>query len=201
MEKKLVLASSSPYRKQLLQRLMIDFSCSSPELDEDGFKQRGLAPLELALELAKAKAEEVLKKYVNNSQTVIVIGSDQLLSCGSDILGKPGSKEKALEQLQFLSGKTHQLITAMAVVSNDKDAKMATHVDTTTLTMRNLGKAQLQRYVDQDNPINCAGSYMLESSGIILFEKIDSQDQTAIVGLPLIELTTILSGFGLYQDC
>ncbi len=183
----LILASTSPYRRALLERLGVPFRWLAPSVDEDAFKALGLAPQLLAERLATAKAASL------REPDSVIIGSDQVACIDETILGKPGSHERAVEQLRLLSGREHRLITAMAVSHQDQ---LRQHTDVTTLTMRPLRRDEIERYVEADRPFDCAGSYKLESRGIALFERIATEDQTAITGLPLIALTTILRDFG-----
>lgn len=186
----LVLASTSPYRRALLERLGVPFRAIAPAVDEDEFKARGLSPLALAETLARAKAESVGLGLPES----IVIGSDQVAAIDGRALGKPGSVEAAEAQLEALAGRTHELVTAVAVRNR---GSTISHTDITTLVMRPLSVEEISRYVTADRPLDCAGSYKLESRGITLFEKIVSDDHTAIVGLPLIALTTILRSLGM----
>jgi septum formation protein len=123
----------------------------------------------------------------------VILGSDQVVAFDGKILGKPGSKEAARDQLRALAGATHALVTAIALAHG---GKIIEHVDLTKLTMRSLTSEQIARYVDADDPIDCAGSYKLEARGITLFTAIDSADHTAIVGLPLIAVTSMLGWLG-----
>lgn len=186
--KKVILASTSPYRKELLERLSINFDCISPLVDEEDIKISNLTSREIAEELALRKATAVASSHLN----AVVIGGDQVLDFDGEILGKPGSVDNAVEQLLKLSGKEHKLITSIAVVCG---SKQIIYTDTTTLKMRHLNKEQIEKYVRRDMPLWCAGSYMLEKQGIALFESIESKDQTAIIGIPMIELVNILEQF------
>ena len=185
----IMLASTSPYRAQALKRLGIKFSQISPNVDEDALKNSDLSPLAIAKELARQKTQAVSCQHPE----AIVIGSDQLVSFQGHILGKPGSQEQAIEQLVAMSGKTHELITAVAIDSPDGPFHFE---NTTQLTMRQLDESAISRYVQRDNPIDCAGSYKIENGGISLFSHIDSTDHSAITGLPLIELVTCLTNLG-----
>ena len=184
---KIILASTSPYRKQLLERLAIPFICVPPEVDEDQYKAKNLPPKELAQILAREKAQAVAKKYPDH----IVIGSDQLAHLGEKILNKPKVFETALTQLQELNGKIHQLITAVCILGPNN--QIFEHIDITELKMKNLSLDQLHRYIKIDNPLDCAGSYKIEEHGISLFESIISADSTAIMGLPLLAVGNILT--------
>jgi septum formation protein len=183
----LVLASSSPYRREQLVRLGVRFRWRAPLLDEEAMKATlgGLSPAEQARQLATAKA---LSLRVEEPESTL-IGSDQLVALDGRILGKPGSPEGAVAQLLELAGRSHELVTALAVHHGDE---VVTHVDVATLTMRALDRAEVERYVAVDRPVDCAGSYKLERQGIALFERIVAEDHSAITGLPLIALVSIL---------
>ncbi len=189
MKPSLILASSSPYRKELLARLRVPFQSVSPGIDEDAWHRSDLLPDILARELALAKAKVVAERFPE----CVVIGSDQVASLGEEILTKPGSAERAIEQLTRLAGKTHQLWTAVCIISPDrKDGS----VDQTNLVMRKLSPDAIARYVQADMPIDCAGAYKIESLGISLFERVQTVDPTAIVGLPLTFVSEILRQLG-----
>ena len=188
---KLILASTSPYRRALLERLGIPFQCESPLCKEEQYKSKIQNPRELAETLAEAKSTSVPTFIFSRAATII--GGDQVACIKSQILDKPGTHARALEQLTLLSGKTHELITAIVV---RKGTKVWRHTDVTRLKMRKLTREQLVRYLKADQPYDCAGSFKLEARGIALFEKIDSADHTAITGLPLIALTRILVQVG-----
>jgi septum formation protein len=187
----LILASTSPYRRALLERLGLPFRCRAPGVDEDALKGQGLTPRELADRLALAKADAVARLEPNPAS--IVIGSDQLVAFEGRVLGKPGSVERAVEQLHSLSGREHELITAMAVIQG---SRVIQHTDVARLRVRPLSRPEIERYVLADQPIDCAGSYKLEARGIALFDQIISADHSAITGLPLMALTTILRDLG-----
>lgn len=182
---KLILASTSPYRADQLRRLGLEFETHDPQVDESVLKEAGFSPENLAEILALEKAKQVFQQNPDD----IVIGGDQLVSFENSILGKPGTKERAVEQLMSMQGKTHTLITAIAVLGPDF---IETHINQTKLKMRPLSKEGIERYVEFDQPLNCAGAYKLESQGITLFEEIESTDHSAITGIPLIALTSLL---------
>ncbi|MGM0575880.1 MAG: Maf family protein [Myxococcota bacterium] len=188
---RLVLASTSPYRRALLERLGVPFDVDSPEVDESAW--RHLPPAEMARHLAEAKARAITRPGC------LVVGSDQVAEIDGDVLGKPGTEARAVEQLSRLSGRAHRLITAVAVHDTDT-GRVEADVDVHVLHMRRLDRQTLERYVAHDRPVGCAGAYMLERRGIALFERIDadpdSADDTAIVGLPLTKLCRLLRGFG-----
>jgi septum formation protein len=189
----LVLASTSRYRRTLLERLGVPFTAIAPACDEESLKDPGLAPQALAEHLAEAKAASI----AGQRPEAVVIGSDQLAAVELDgrwtILGKPGTPARAVDQLAMMSGRTHLLITAMVVARGTERWR---HCDITRLTMRRLDRAALERYVTADQPLDCAGAYKLECRGIALFERIDSADASAITGLPLLALTRILATLG-----
>ena len=185
----LILASTSKYRGALLEQLGWPFEAVAPGVDEDKIKQKIASPKELSLELARLKAQAVACKFPH----ACVIGSDQVCSLDGKIFDKPGTAENAALQLSQMQGRSHELITAVAVVHPNG---MDMILDITTLHMRPLTLSQIHTYVKEDMPLDCAGSYKLESRGIKLFEKIEMKDQTAIIGLPLIELTTTLLKLG-----
>ena len=185
----LVLGSTSRYRRALLERLGLPFTAVAPLCDEEALKDPRLAPQALAETLADAKAASLLATH----PTAVIIGSDQICALDDQILHKPGTAERAVAQLARMRGRQHRLITAMTVRLGERQWR---HTDITTLTMRDLDDAALTRYVAADQPLDCAGAYKLEQRGVTLFSHIDSADQTAIVGLPLIALTRILSEIG-----
>ena len=185
----LILASTSRYRKALLERLGVPFRCLDPRVDEESFKMLGLEPRELAERLALAKA----RRLAEEEPEATIIGCDQLVAFEGQVFGKPGSIANAIEQLSSMAGRTHELITALAVWH---EGQALTHTDVTRLSMRPLQRDEIERYVAADRPIDCAGAYKLEERGISLFDRIESSDHTAITGLPLIALTSILRTLG-----
>ena len=184
----LILGSSSIFRKELLERLKIEFSQESPNIDEDSIKSSELSAYEVSRTLSKSKAFEILKR----NPEAIVIGSDQVLSFEGEIIGKPKTQEKAFNQLKNLCGKEHQLITSYTVVSKEKEI---TETVSAHLTMRKLTDECIKEYIKRDDPLYCCGSYKLESLGIQLFERIKCEDHTSIIGLPLIKLCSTLKEF------
>ncbi len=188
----LILASTSKYRAKLLSQLGWTFETLAPGVDEDKMKALGLSPTELAKQLSIMKAHAVhIKKPL-----CCVIGSDQVLSLEDKILGKPHTEERAIEQLHFMQGKTHELITAVTVKT---PFISETFINSTKLHMRSLTLQQIKEYVEADLPLDCAGSYKLESRGIKLFHHIEMSDYTSIIGLPLIELSNLLIKMGYPQ--
>lgn len=185
----LILASTSKYRGALLEQLGWPFLAKAPGVDEDQIKTEGKTPSEIALTLSRWKAQAVFAKNPDSC----VIGSDQVCTLEGKILGKPGTVEKATEQISLMQGKSHELLTAVTVITPEG---MESFINKTTLQMRPLTLSQIHSYVNEDLPLDCAGSYKLESRGIKLFQKIEMDDHTAIIGLPLIELTNILLKLG-----
>lgn len=185
----LILASTSPYRKALLERLGIPFRVARPEFDERAFPGGRLSPMALAESLAAGKARSVQRR----EPRAIVIGCDQLVSLDDRILGKPETVERAVRQLETMSGRVHELITAMVVAGPDGEFA---HTNISRLRMRNLDRSQIERYVATDAPLDCAGSYKLERRGVLLFDRIEAEDATAITGLPLLALIQILERLG-----
>lgn len=183
----IILASTSPYRRELLSRLGLTFAAKKPGIDEEAEKDPALAPRALAEKLARMKAQSLA------DGGSIVIGGDQLVQLDGKVLGKPGTEERALEQLRSMRGRTHELITAIYVVHPHGDVAWT---DITRLTMRNLSDEQLLSVIHRDQPLDCAGAYKIEGMGVAMMEKIETEDFTAIQGLPLIALSRILEGMG-----
>lgn len=185
---KVILASTSPYRKLLLERISLDVKCVAPLCDENVYKNKNIAPAELATKLSELKLDSIRDLYPND----IIIAGDQVAALGEEVLSKPGDVENAVLQLNKLSGNTHKLFTAITVAYKDRSE---TIVNETTLQMKELSEHQIRNYVNHDKPFDCAGSYKIESKGIALFNKIDSTDHTAIIGIPLMELSILLEQF------
>jgi septum formation protein len=190
----LILASTSTYRRQLLGRLRLAFSCSAPGVDES--RAAGERPLALAVRLAKAKATAVALHHPD----AWVVGSDQVAvrvdaTRGELILGKPGTELLCIEQLRGCSGQIVSFLTAVAVVRH-RDHSAYEFVDTTRVTFRLLDDATIARYVTLEAPLDCAGSFKSEGLGIALCESIDSVDPSALIGLPLIRLSSVLRNVG-----
>jgi len=191
MTVRLLLASTSPYRRELLSRLRIPFDVARPEVDET--PSPGELPLALAQRLAAAKAATIAMREGN----AWVIGSDQVAELDGQPLGKPGGREQALAQLAAMSGSSVAFRTALCVMHRDLGRFDA--VDTTVVRFRGLAGDEIARYVDAEQPFDCAGSFKSEGLGIALFEAIETTDPTALVGLPLIATAQLLrrAGFAL----
>ncbi len=187
----LILASTSPYRRSLLDRLSVAYVAADPAVDEDLWS--GLAPEPMVLALAQAKAEAIVHP------NALVIGSDQCVDLDGEVLGKPGTPERAVAQLERLAGKRHRLLTAVAV-HDTSTGQTRVDLDVHTLTMRALSRDTLEAYVRADQPMGCAGAYMLERRGVALFESIEADpalaDDTAIIGLPMLRTLRLLRSFG-----
>ena len=186
---RLILASTSKYRGALLAQLGYPFEAISPGVNEDQLKSKKYTPTQIATELAKLKALAVFKKRPE----ACVIGSDQVCVLNDELLSKPGSKENAILQLQKMQGIHHELITAVTILYPQGEINFHNR---TLLFMRPLTLSEITRYVEEDLPLDCAGSYKLESKGIKLFEKIEMDDHTSIIGLPLIQLNNHLLKIG-----
>jgi septum formation protein len=185
----LILASTSVYRRDLLARLRLPFRCVAPPIDEERLKDNSIAPVGLAERLAAAKASSV----AGGEPDAVVIGSDQLVSFDGRVLGKPGTPERAVDQLLAMAGREHALITSVAVADRNG---VEVYTDVARLTLRSLTLDEVERYVAADQPIDCAGSYRIEGLGIALFDRIEAEDQTAIIGLPLIAVCRMLRSRG-----
>ncbi|GAB2611390.1 Maf family protein [Novilysobacter erysipheiresistens] len=184
---RLILASTSIYRRELLARLRLPFETARPETDES--PSPGDPPDELARRLAIAKARAIAEREPD----AWVIGSDQVAELDGRCLGKPGNREGAIAQLTAMSGRTVAFRTGLGLCCGER---LLTALDTTTVRFRMLRADEIARYVDAEQPLDCAGSFKCEGLGISLFESIESRDPTALVGLPLIETARLLREAG-----
>lgn len=184
----LILASASPYRRMLLERLGLPFSVYAADINEDA--QPNETPAALAQRLAFEKAEHVAKKHPN----AIVIGSDQVAALGEQRLGKPGTHQAASAQLRLMSGQTVHFYTAISVCHQGQSKNK---MNLTTCKFRTLTEDEIQYYLQQEQPYDTAGSAKAEGLGIALMHSIQADDPTAIIGLPLIGLCALLRQFGL----
>ena len=187
---RLILASTSRYRKELLERLCIPFSVHKPEVDETPFA--GETPAQLCERLAILKAETIAEQFPN----ALVIGSDQAVDLDGQILGKPGNYERAMKQLKMMSGKTVTFQTAIAVVHMTNDFAQTRRIEV-KVQFRTLIEAEIDRYLRTEEPYDCAGSAKSEGLGITLLEAIHNPDPTALIGLPLIATASLLRATGL----
>ena len=185
---RIILASTSRYRAELLRRLLPDFEQRAPDVDET--PQANEAPVDRAVRLATAKACAV----ANHAPDAIVIGSDQVAALDRGILRKPGDAATARTQLAKSSGNTVSFFTAVCVIA---PGAVEHHVmDTTRVHFRQLDDAAIERYIAAERPLDCAGSFKCEGLGISLFERIENDDPTALVGLPLIAVARLLRECG-----
>ncbi len=187
---KLILASTSAYRRQLLERLGVAFECAAPGVEETALARE--TPEDLARRLARAKAAAVARRRPD----AWVIGSDQVALLRADdggalIHGKPQTAARCAAQLRASSGRTVEFITAVAVVRAEA-GRSHEFTDTTRVKFRELDDATIARYVERESPLDCAGGFKSEGLGIALCESIDSADPTALIGLPLIRLAVAL---------
>jgi septum formation protein len=191
MKNEIILASSSVYRQQLLQRLGLPFTSTKPLIDEDQLKQKfaQMPAVDLAENISYEKGYAVFEK----NKKALVISGDQLVSIRSEVLGKPGGFEQALTQLKMLNNRTHHLVTSITLFWDDQVVKY-NHI--TTLKMKNLSEDEMTRYLQKEQPYDCAGSYKIEKNGITLFESIECDDFTAIQGIPMIWLSNRLKEMG-----
>jgi septum formation protein len=192
MEKRppLVLGSTSRYRRELLERLRLPFTVERPEVDET--PRPGEAPAALALRLALEKARAVAARH----PTAVVIGADQVADLDGEAIGKPGDHARAVAQLRRMSGRRVVFQTALAVVHAARGHERAL-LAPVQVTFRTLGDAEIERYLRLEQPYDCAGSAKCETLGIALLASIESDDPTALVGLPLIRTTMLLREAGI----
>lgn len=187
---RLVLGSSSPYRRELLTRLGQPFETRSPDVDEAALP--GETPLALAIRLAEIKARAVAQGFDDD---VIVIGSDQVADLAGRPLGKPGHHAAAVEQLRALRGQVARFHTAVCVV-RPSTGQVLHAVNTVTVAFRSLSDENIETYLQREQPYDCAGSAKCEGLGIVLLDRIESDDPTALVGLPLIATSRLLREVG-----
>lgn len=186
----LILGSSSVYRVELLRKLNLPFRTVSPNIDE--------APLqnEVPAELVKRLAEQKAIAIALSHPKALIIGSDQVAVLHGDILGKPGTHEAATKQLQAASGQTVLFLTGLALF-NSETQRMQSLVEPFEVTFKNLSDKQIQFYLEKEEPYQCAGSFKSEGLGISLFDKLQGNDPNSLIGLPLIELISLLNNEGL----
>jgi septum formation protein len=190
---RLILGSTSRYRRELLARLGLPFEVQSPDVDESPLS--GETPPDLALRLALAKAQAVAA-MASKDDDVVVIGSDQVADLAGQPLGKPGTHDKAVAQLTAMRGQTVVFHTAVAVVRLATDFSQ-TLMDTTRVQMGHYSDQDIETYLRCEQPYDCAGSAKVEGLGIVLLDRIESDDPTALIGLPLIATTRMLRQAGL----
>jgi septum formation protein len=189
---RLILASGSAYRKELLQRLRLPFEVMSPDIDESSLPDE--TPVDTAMRLAQAKAEKIAEL----TKPALVIGSDQVATLDNLQIGKPGNHANALAQLQLMRGRSVVFHTALCLIDTHPTSTMPLQIENiqTVVTFRNLPDAELDAYLRIEQPYDCAGSAKNEGLGIALIAAIEGTDPTAVTGLPLIALTRMLRNCG-----
>ena len=186
---KIVLGSSSPFRKSLLEKLQIEFECYSPDIDETPLANE--LPADLVKRLSIAKAIAVAKQYTD----ALIISSDQVAVFQQQLLGKPGSHENAVKQLTSFSAQSVQFITGLCLY-NSQTKNYQYHQDITWVKFRHLDEELINNYLHKDKPYQCAGSFKSEGLGAALFQSIESKDPNALIGLPIIKLVEMLNNEG-----
>lgn len=184
----IILASSSQTRQKQIQALGIPFSIHNPDIDEKPLANESAAQLVLRLSIEKAKA------VANRIESGLIIAGDQVCVCEQEIVGKPHNRENAIAQLERSSGKTLRFYSGTAVLNSQQNQLKSTVV-TTDVTFRHLSREEIESYVDKAQPFYCAGSFNVEGLGISLFEKISSDDPSALLGLPMISVISFLNEF------
>jgi septum formation protein len=187
--RRLILASTSVYRRQLLERLRLAFETARPDVDES--PRHGETPGTTAERLAQEKARAVVPLYPD----ALIIGSDQVASCEGRRLDKPGTHENAVQQLGWLSGRIAQFDTGLCVLDSKSDL-IASQVVSCKVHFRTLTAETIEAYLRAEQPYDCAGSAKAEGLGIALIRRMETDDPTSLIGLPLMALTTLLDGFG-----
>jgi len=188
-DQKIILASSSPYRKELLKRLDITFTTVSPDVNERYFQDELIS--DYVLRLAKTKAESIVSKNDNS----LIIAADQALQCDKKILGKSGNYNKAKEQLIFMSNRSLTFYTGLCLI-NTKTKIIEEDVVSFRVDFRKLTESEIKNYLVKEKPYDCAGSFKSEKLGISLLKKMNGDDPTALIGLPLIRLCKMLRNQG-----
>ena len=185
----IVLASASHYRRSLLDRFLDEYEAVSPDIDESNAE--GLSPKKLARRLARTKAETVSMQ----ARDSLVIGADQLADLDGQVLGKPGDHQKAVEQLLAASGQTVTFRTAVCILDPVGRSRYE-HIDKTTVRFRQFDRRLAETYLRHDEPYDCAGSFKIEGAGFVLFESVQTDDPTALIGLPMIWVSDVLLELG-----
>jgi MAF protein len=183
--KKLVLGSTSPFRKEILSKLNIPFVCAKPNIDENPFDNE--SPVELVERLAVEKAKAVANEFPD----ALIIGSDQVAMCDGEILGKPHNFENAVKQLEKFSNKTVVFYTGLCVYDSGLDYTTAL-IEPFLVHFNKLSLSDIENYLHAEQPYNCAGSFKSEGLGICLFKKLEGDDPNTLIGLPLIKLIELL---------
>lgn len=189
MDRSLILASSSPYRRAQLEQLRLPFESVPPHIDEEALP--GESPAGLARRLAEEKARAPAGAHPD----ALIIGSDQVAECDGRTLGKPGNRKRAFEQLKSFAGRQVNFHTGISLLDT-RSGKQRTEVEAFTVYFRRLSDRQIENYIALDKPFDCAGSFKVEGLGITLFEKMEGTDINSLIGLPLIRLVDLLLAFG-----
>ncbi|SDI84015.1 MAF protein [Ferrimonas sediminum] len=189
MKKPLILGSTSPFRRQILEKLNLPFRCEKPEVDETPLDDE--TAYQLVMRLAEAKARAAGQSH----DDAWVIGSDQVAVIDDEILGKPGTHDNAVEQLQAASGKKVTFYTSLCLLNTDTGESQV-DVETFKVYFKNLSLKQIDAYLKAEQPYNCAGSFKSEGLGIALFDRLSGRDPNTLMGLPLIRLTEMLQAEG-----
>ena len=193
MARTLILGSSSPYRRELMKRLHLDFQTFKPEIDEQALS--GEAPQVLVQRLAEEKAKKV-SRVMHGSEDALIIGSDQVAVCNGEILGKPHTHKRAVEQLLSFVGQKVTFFTGLSLYDAREDIAQ-TVCEPFYVTFRNdLTEAEISRYVELEQPLNCAGSFKSEGLGTALFAELSGSDPNSLIGLPTIKLLKLLRNVG-----
>ncbi|RFA29965.1 septum formation inhibitor Maf [Alkalilimnicola ehrlichii] len=185
----LVLASSSPYRRALLDRLAVGYEVCSPDIDETRLDNE--APAEYVARLSREKAQAVASRYPQH----LIIGSDQAATLDDEVLGKPGDHSRAREQLRKASGRKVVFFTGLSLL-NSATGRIQTATERYAVHFRDLSDEQIERYLSNEQPYQCAGSFKAEGLGIALFERLEGNDPNSLIGLPLIQLVSMLAQEG-----
>lgn len=195
MSKKLILGSSSPYRKTLLERLTIPFECHSPNIDESPLNQESAEELVKRLSIAKAYAVHNERRQKINQSNDLIITSDQVAVMDKQILGKPLTVKKAVQQLTAFSGKKISFLTGLCIF-NQEDESYQYSLNQYHVYFRELSDIEIANYVAFESPLDCAGSFKCEGLGVCLFDKMEGDDPNSLIGLPLITLSKLLREVG-----
>lgn len=185
----IILGSTSPYRKELLRRLGLTFESAAPDIDETRLADE--IPQALVARLAEEKAKAVAGNYAD----ALIIGSDQVAVLNNEVLGKPGNHKKAVAQLEKASGETVAFYTGLCLY-NTSTKKLQVDVIPFNVVFRKLSRNQIENYLKTEQPYNCAGSFKSEGLGVALFERLEGEDPSALIGLPLIRLCRMLEQEG-----
>jgi len=195
MQKKLILGSSSPYRKELLKRLKIPFECQSPNIDETPLPKESPQDLVKRLTITKANAVHAERQQCNQADGIIIT-SDQVAVLGDDILGKPNTEDNAIRQLSRFSGQKVSFLTGLCTFNQENQIHQYS-LSSYHVYFRHLTQKEILNYIAIEQPLDCAGSFKCEGVGVCLFEKMEGEDPNSLIGLPLISLCKQLKSLGI----